>query len=78
MSARVRFINNLKEFQLETGDDGAWHVPAGVTLREIVEMSGIDKSMWEYAITVNGRGVPRAYALEDGDEVIFISPFVGG
>ena len=78
MGAKVRFMNNLKEFQLEAGDDGAWHVPPGTTLQEVVDMSGIDKSMWEYAITVNGRGVSRAHALEDGDEVIFISPFVGG
>ncbi len=78
MSAKVRFINNLKEFQRETGDDGAWHVPPGTTIQEIVDMSGIDDSMWEYAVTVNGRGVLRGHALEENDEVMFISPFVGG
>ena len=78
MSAKVRFINNLKQFQLETGEDGAWHVSPGRTVQDVVDQSGIDKSMWEYAITVNGKGVLRSYVLKEDDEVIFISPFVGG
>jgi sulfur carrier protein ThiS len=78
MSATVRFINNLREFQPEADEDGVWRVPSGRTLQELVDQSGIDNSMWEYAITVNGKGVLRSYALEDDDEVVFISPFVGG
>ena len=78
MVAKARFLNNLKEFQLKTEEDGSWHVPPGTTLQELVDQSGIDKSMWEYAITVNGTGVSRSYALKEGDEVLVISPFVGG
>ena len=78
MSALVRFINNLKPYQLESEADGAWHVPSGTTIQEILDQSGLEKSSWEFAYTVNGEAVLRKYELKDGDELVFMSPFLGG
>jgi len=78
MGAKVRFINNLKPHQLETSDDGAWNVPSGTTIQDIVDRSGVEHGGWEFMYTVNGHAQLRAYALRDGDELVFMSPFIGG
>ena len=78
ISAKVRFINNLKHHQQETEADGAWHVPVGTTIQEIVERSGVEQGGWEFAYTVNGNAKLRDYALEENDELVFMSPFIGG
>ena len=78
MSAKVRFLNNLKPHQLETQADGAWHVPSGTTIQDIVDRSGVEQGGWEFAYTVNGTAQLREYVLKEGDELVFMSPFIGG
>ncbi|MCL2539319.1 MAG: hypothetical protein FWE66_03175 [Oscillospiraceae bacterium] len=78
MSAKIRFLGVLKEFQPESDENGAWQVPAGKTVQEIVDECGIKSGIWEYYITVNGKSVLRESKLNDGDEMIFSTLFLGG
>ena len=79
MGAKARFINNLNKYQLETAEDGAWHLPLGITVQEVITQSGIEKSgVEDFGYLVNGSTVFRSYALKDGDELVFMSAFVGG
>ena len=78
MSATIRFLNNLKPFQPEADADGIWRVPPGKTIQEVVDQSGVEGCGEEFMYTVNGGAVLRKYALKDGDELIFMSPFAGG
>ena len=78
MGAKIRFLGLLKEYQPESCDDGSWLVPPGKTIQEIVDQTGVQTGKWEYVITVNGESVLRSYMLQDADEVIFSTIFLGG
>ena len=77
-NAKVRFLGLLKEFQPESNADGYWDVPAGTTIKEIAEKTGVDSAKWDFVITVNGESVLRSYPLKENDELIFTTIFLGG
>ena len=78
MGAKVFMLGLLKEHQPESDANGAWIVPAGTTVQEIVEKTGGQQGKWEFVITVNGQSVLRSHELADGDEVVFTTLFLGG
>ena len=78
MGAKVHFLGLLKEFQPGSEDRNEWTVKEGTTIQDIIDVSGIKSSKWEYVITVNGQSVRRQYEVQNDDEVVFSTIFLGG
>jgi len=78
MQAKVRFLGLLKEYQLESNDEGYWMVPVGTTIKDITDRTGVDSTKWDFIITVNGESMLRSYKLQENDELVFTTLFLGG
>lgn len=79
MSVKVRFLGILREFQPEADENGFWIIPAdGRTIQQVIDETGVEQSPWEYVPTVNGDNQYKNYVLKDGDELDFITTFIGG
>lgn len=78
MSAKVRFLGILKEYQPKADANGFWTVEPGRSVKSIEEESGVEATQWEYFVLVNGEPTLRAYELKDGDVLDFTTIFAGG
>ena len=78
MEAKVRFLGLLKEYQQESNSEGYWMVPVGTTIKEIADKTGVDSTKWDFVITVNGESRLRSYQLQEHDELVFTTLFLGG
>jgi len=78
MSAKVRFLGILREYQPEADENGFWIIPAGKTIQQIIDETHLDETPWEYVPTVNGDNQYRSYVLKDEDQLDFITTFIGG
>jgi len=53
-------------------------VPVGTTIKEIADKTGVDSTKWDFVITVNGESRLRSYQLQEHDELVFTTLFLGG
>ena len=74
MQVRVTYLFGLRD--RERDSVRTLDVPAGTTVFQIMQELGL--SGLELHPAVNGRSVPDATVLEDGDELILIPGIQGG
>jgi molybdopterin converting factor small subunit len=79
MGVKIRFLGILKPYQPQEDENGFWVVPAdGRTIQNVIDETGVEDTPWEYIPTVNGDNQYRKYVLKDGDQLDFVTTFVGG
>lgn len=77
MRITVKAQGHLKQFRADGRETFTMTVPAGATVRALIEASGVP---WDEVglIAVNGAMAPEERLLSDGDEVMLLAPMEGG
>lgn len=77
MEVTVRARGTLRRFRPDGSETFTVALPAGATVRDLIEASGIP---WAKVllVTVNGVQARDETALSHGDQVIFLAPMAGG
>lgn len=75
---KVKFYGILKPYMPSVEEDGFWHLEQdGLTIQELLDMSGAGEKDFGMTILVNRRRKEKDYVLQDGD-VITVMPLVAG
>lgn len=73
----VRLQGHLKHFRPDRLERFAVEVPAGATVRQLIDASAVP---WDEVglVAVNGAQAGDDAVLQDGDEVVLVPPMEGG